>query len=133
MLEPALKRQPLYEDNKLYTPAAIVEYLRKPLGVRIQGLMSAARAGILAKVAALARQDKRQSEKVKAQLTAQLDKAHEWLQALPPKKYDRRTEERITVVKPGVADGVAWLTSPQRNQLESGSAQCKPTARAIRQ
>ena len=43
------------------------------------------------------------------------------------------SDERITVVKPGVSDDVAWLTSPQRNQLESGSAECKPTARAIRQ
>ena len=132
-LEPALKRQPLFEAHKLYTPKAVVEHLRVPLATRIKGLLDVARAGIADKVTALARQDKRQAEKVKALLTAQLDKSHEWLQSLPPKKYDRRTEERITVVKPGDSEGAAWLTSPQREQLQSGSAQCKPTVRAIRQ
>ena len=132
MLEPALKRQPLFEGDKLYSPADIISHLRKPLATRLKGLLAFARAGIAAKVAALARQDKRQAEKVKAQLTAQLDKSHEFLLALPPSKYDRRTEDRITLVTPEVADGVAWLTSPQRAQLQSGSAECKPTVRAIR-
>ena len=132
MLEPALKRQPLFEGNKLYTPADIVSHLKVPLATRIKGLLATARGGIEAKVAALARQDARQSEKVKAKLTAQLDKANEWLQSLPPQKYDRTTADRITVVQPGEADGVAWLTSPQRGALRSGSAECKPTARAIR-
>ena len=133
MLEPALKRQPLFEGDKLYSPADIISHLRKPLATRLKGLLAFARAGIAAKVAALARQDKRQAEKVKAQLTAQLDKSYEFLLALPPSKYDRRTEDRITLVTPEVADGVAWLTSPQRAQLQSGSAECKPTVRAIRQ
>ena len=132
LLEPALKRQPLYEGNKLYSPADIPNHLRLPLATRIVGLLATARAGIATKVTALGRQDKRQAERVKAQLTAQLDKAHEWLLSLPPSKYDKRTEERIILVKPGVDDGVAWLTSPQRTQLQSGLAECKPTARAIR-
>ena len=131
-LEPALKRQPLYEGNNLYSPADIPIHLRSPLATRIVGLLATARAGIATKVSALGRQDKRQAERVKAQLTAQLDRAHQWLLSLPPSKYDKRTEGRIILVKPGVDNDVAWLTSPQRTQLQSGSAECKPTARAIR-
>mmetsp|Transcript_36883 Transcript_36883/g.119005 ORF Transcript_36883/g.119005 Transcript_36883/m.119005 type:complete len:157 (+) Transcript_36883:401-871(+) len=65
-------------------------------------------------------------------MTAQLDKAVEFLRGLPPKKYDRRMEDRISVLKPDSFGDVAWLTSPQRSQLQSGSAECVSTVRAIR-
>ena len=132
LLQPALKRQSIYEDQHLYTPADIVQHLRIPLATRLEGLDTVAREGIAAKVAGLSRQDKRQAEKAKARMEAQLDKALQFLRGLPPKKYDRRMNERIILVKPDVADGPAWLTTPQRAELESGAAECKPTARAVR-
>lgn len=132
LLEPALKRHPIYEEQKIYSPAAIITYMRAPLARRIETLVKSARKGIAEKVKALARQDKRQAEKASARMEAQLDAAHEFLKALPPKKYDRRMEERVIVVKPDASDGPDWLTTPKRGELEAGSAVCLPTARAER-
>ena len=132
MLEPALKRQPIYEAQHLYSPSDIITHLRIPLATRIKGLLDAAKNGIAEQVAGLAKQDERQAEKAKARMEAQLDKANEFLLALPPSKYDRRMEERIILVKPDASDGAAWLKSPQRSQLQSGEAVCQPTARKAR-
>ena len=77
LLEPALKRHPIYEEQKTYSPAAIITYMRAPLARRIETLVKSARKGIAEKVKALARQDKRQAEKASARMEAQLDAAHE--------------------------------------------------------
>ena len=132
LLEPALKRQPIYEEQKLYTPADIINHMRIPLATRIEALVKSARNGIAEKVKDLARQDNRQAQKASARMEAQLDAAHEFLKALPPKKYDRRMEQRVIVVEPDASGGPGWLTTPKRAELKSAAAVCMPTARVNR-
>ena len=76
-----------------------MQCLKIPLATRITGLEKVAKKSIEEKVAALMRQDKRLAQKASARLLAQLQKTTEFLHGLPPQKYDRRTEERITVVQ----------------------------------
>ena len=80
----------MFNDQKLYSPSDIVRHMKIPLATRIEGLAAVAHKGIAGKVTALARQDKRQAEKAKARMEAQLDKALQFLRGLPPNKYDRR-------------------------------------------
>ena len=128
LLEPALKRHAIYEDQKLYSPADIIKHMRCPLETRIEALAKSTRKAIAEKVKELGRQDKRLAEKASARMEAQLDKAHEFLKALPPRKYDKRTEERVIVIKlDDASKGPAWLTTPKRGALEAGAAVCKPT------
>ena len=58
LLEPARKRHPIYEEQKLYTPADVINHMRIPLATQIQALVTSARNGIAEKGKALARQDK---------------------------------------------------------------------------
>ena len=132
LLAGALKRQPIYETVKVYSPADIVKRLAVPLSTRIQEMVKVTTAAIEKHVTALGRQDARAAQKLKGRLLAQLEKTNEFLQALPPKKYDRRTDERIFMISPENVGSVAWLKTPQRGELQSGSAVCKPTARPVR-
>ena len=132
MLKPALERQPMYEDLKVYSQSNISGWLRAPLSTRIETLETRARVEIVALVAGYARQDKAGSERRKATLTAGLDQALAHLWAMPPPKYDRAMTERVLVLSDVTPPTAAWLKTPVRKSMEEGSAECRPTALAAR-
>ena len=131
LLPEALKRHPIYAQPQVFTPAAIIQHMRKTLSSRIKVLAASTRLVIAEEVADLARQDKRQAEKQSALFEGRLQQTLSTLADLPPQKYDRRTEERILVVSAEMA-GVDWLRTPQRDQLAAGTAEFRATSVAVR-
>ena len=81
LLQPSLKRHQMFEEQQIYSPVDIVKHLKIPLATRIEGLLNAARKGIGEKVSGLAKQDKRQAEKSKARMEAQLEKVAQFLKS----------------------------------------------------
>ena len=134
LLKPALKRQAMFLDMEAYNLAQVEAWVKAaPLAARIAKLKKRAITEIHAACADIAKQDKRAAEQRKAHMTAALDQSEANLWALPPSRYDRPLDERVRVLD--AAAGVAqaeWLKTPQRADMQTGKAVCKPTALAVR-
>ena len=129
-LKPALERQPMYNDIKVFSQIAIIGWVRKPLKDRIEILEKRANTEIVTIVSEIARQSKRDAEQRKATLTASLDMSLGRLWAMPPAAYDKQMDKRV--IKLSDSGDVAWLQTPARKELEEGRAVCRTTALAVR-
>ena len=134
LLKPALKRQAMFLDMEAYNLAQVEAWVKAaPLAARIAKLKKRAITEIHAACADIAKQDKRAAAQRNAHMNAALDQSEANLWALPPSRYDRPLDERVRVLD--AAAGVAqaeWLKTPQRADMQTGKAVCKPTALAVR-
>ena len=131
-LGPALERQPMYSEIGVKSQAHIIGWVKKPLKERVNVLAKRANTEIVAKVADVSRQCKRDGEALKARLSAGLDKQLEKLAALPPEAYDKQMDKRILRLDQLEGDGPEWLKSPVRKSMQEGAAECISTALVAR-
>ena len=131
LLPKALERHTIFAKPQVFSPAAIIGHMKKPLAARLKVLADITRLAIADEVKDLARQDKRLAEKQKGLFEARLQRTMDKLNHLPPQKYDRRTEERILTVSADMT-GADWLQTPQRAQLQAGTAEFRATSAAVR-
>jgi hypothetical protein len=132
VLEPALARQPMYNEIKVKKQTDIIVWVRKTLEVRIELLVKRANTAIVGLTADVARQCKVDAEKLKAHLTGRLDKTEAMLKAMPPSAYDKQMDKRIFKLKDLLQPEHPWLQTPERAKLNEGEAVCISTVLAAR-
>lgn len=134
-LKPALMRQDMFREFKIFSPKQMVEYINLPLSQRIEEMASRTQEFIDFELGDLEKQDKRLAQTRKAQFTARLEKVLNLIKDLPPEMYDLPLEERILSLED--LDPAAFseldLKTPEKTSLASKSVERLVRTRFIEQ
>ena len=128
---PVLQRQPIYHQMEIYSQADIITSLRTPFQTRLELMAKIATKSIETACEAIHRQDPRAAGRQKALMLSRLCSVVTFFKESNPKKYDKRTSDRISVLDPAAED-CTWLKTPQRKSLLDADAEVCQTAMAVR-